>query len=201
MKQDALFRNWLMKKLLPLWMCMLAGLMSSSAPAMDICVQENSGCKDLRTGRVYVSEGNKLVDPETRQIYAVIPPVQVDAGKGTEILRPRNTGPSPPRDPITGRIIQDNKRVKILETEETKGTVRIPGRTLPIIEGGRLLTIPPRDVPVITRYNYVRTTTCAGLKAEIAALNRKWSELERWNRAEVSDRIDKLEAQYSDECR
>lgn len=193
--------------------CMAVGLMPASVSAVDICVQGNGGCQDLRTGRVYVPEGNKLVDPETRRTFMENPPVPVDPGRIQVLRGSGSTKPEPPRDPATGWIVQGGKRVGITETEIKKETIMIPARRIRV-PGGLAITprgavpvwggpawIPPSTEVVTSTRTYTRTTTCSGLKDEIDALNRTWSKRESWNRAEVSERIDKLEMRYRDECR
>jgi hypothetical protein len=51
-------------------------LITASTSAMGFCVVENNGCRDLETGKLYVQEGDQLVDPETKQIYSEIRSVE-----------------------------------------------------------------------------------------------------------------------------
>lgn len=73
--------------------CIAACLMSTSAFAGGFCVVEKDGCRDAQTGKLYIQEGNRLVAPETGQVYTEDQPV---------IITPRppgsssaNTPPSP----------------------------------------------------------------------------------------------------------
>jgi len=131
----------------------------------------------------------------------------------SNVYTPRASGnvmPEWPRDPRTGRIIQPGKQVEVQETERktetVQGSAHIPGSfiTVPGISGGGVF-VPGRSVSIdetrTTERKYSRATTCQGLKSEIDGLNRKWSKLEDWNRADVNKRIDKLEAEYQEQCR
>lgn len=56
---------------------LLVGFVTSvaaeSGPATGLCVMEKGGCRDLTSNKVYVSEDNKLVDPETKDVYVETP--------------------------------------------------------------------------------------------------------------------------------
>lgn len=194
--------------------CIASYLITTPVSAQGICVEENGGCRDIQTGKLYVPEGNKLVDPETKQVYMKMEsqPVEINYSK---INTPRASGnvmPEGPRDPVTGRIVQPGKQVKVpeteLKTETVQGRAFIPGSFVPVpgISGGvGYVYVPGRSVSTTetrtTTREYSRTTTCQGLKSEIDGLNREWSKLEDWNRADVGKRIDKLEAEYQEQCR
>ena len=49
--------------------CVTSCLITTSVSAQGFCVAENEGCRDIQTGKLYVPDGNKLVDPETKQVY------------------------------------------------------------------------------------------------------------------------------------
>lgn len=74
---------------------------STSSFAQMFCIVVNGGCKDGASGKLYVQEGNQLVDPETKRFYMEAPSVPVT---GPVIIRPR---PEPqtgiPINPTTGR--------------------------------------------------------------------------------------------------
>ena len=121
-----------------------------------------------------------------------------------------NTIQGATRDPATGRILQPGKKVNIQETEQITETIQgsayVPGSFVSVPGmGDTVVHVPGKHVPITetrtTTRQYSRATTCQDLKTEIDGLNQKWSELKPWNRADVSQRIDRLEGEYQDQCR
>lgn len=196
-----------MKRMLIAVLCLFGIVpMIATVKAAGMCVVEAEGCRDLQTGKLYVRSGNKYIDPETNEVFMENEPVRIPAaGKQSDIRVPRTpvrTMPEPPRDPVTGRIIQPGKNVFVQETEQTEETITGGSRVVPIIGGGgRMAIIPSIDEKRTTTRTYTRATTCEGLKAEINSLHGQWSSRKDWDRAEVGARIDNLEAQYRSDCR
>lgn len=46
--------------------CITGSLVTTSVLAQGFCVAENGGCRDIQTGKLYVPDGYKVVDPETK---------------------------------------------------------------------------------------------------------------------------------------
>ena len=193
--------------------CVTSCLVTTSVSAQGFCVAESGGCRDAQTGKLYVPDGNKLVDPETKQAYLENQPVEINSSKLNMPQSSGNVMPEGARDPRTGRIIQTGKQLGVQETEKSTETVNVPGRRVPI-SGGLVITtegdvaitggtawIPPSTEKKVIERTYSRTTTCSDLKSEIEGLHRKWSTLEKWNRDDVGKRIDKFEAEYQAQCR
>ena len=198
-------------KLAKTFLCVTGFLITTSVSAQGICVEENKGCRDIQTGKLYVQEGNQLVDPETKQVYMTVQPVEINSIKSIDTTRASgNRSTDVARDPATGRILQPGKKVEIQETEQVTETIKgkafVPGSYV-FVPGtsGTVIHVPGRHVPVTgtktTTRQFPRETTCQGLKTEIERLNQKWSTLKAWDRADVSQRIDKLEGEYQDQCR
>jgi clan AA aspartic protease (TIGR02281 family) len=69
-------------KLAPILLaCIVGCLITTSASARGFCVVEKGGCRDSQTGKLYVQEGNQLVDPETKQVYTEDQPVEINSQK------------------------------------------------------------------------------------------------------------------------
>ena len=90
-----------MKNKTLLSVCVTGFFISTSSFAQMYCIVVNGGCRDGASGKLYVQEGNQLVDPETKRFYMEAPSVPVT---GPVIIRPR---PQPqtgiPINPTTGR--------------------------------------------------------------------------------------------------
>lgn len=72
--------RWSIVRLAPAIVMFVASL----AAAQEFCVMQAQGCRDLRTGKLYVDRGGRLIDPVTGAVYWQAPP-------------------PPPRDPTPSR--------------------------------------------------------------------------------------------------
>jgi len=111
--------------------CITGFFLSTSCLSQGFCIVENGGCRDSADGKLYIQEGNQLVDPETKRVYMDIPPDIVTRPRVIND-RPRSSSESGISiNPTTGRPYPVVVRVYEPEAEPvTSQPLRDPaGRT------------------------------------------------------------------------
>jgi len=91
--------------------------MTTSVSAQGLCVVENGGCRDAQTGKLYVPDGNKLVDPETKQVYLENQEVRSSIKGGVNVIRPS--------DAVTSRFEASAAREQAMRDASTMADMAV----------------------------------------------------------------------------